>query len=429
MIYLLYDIMLLLSMFVVIPWYVIRGFMRGKMRQGLRERLGILPRAVLQQVQGRPVIWIHAVSVGETRAAIPLIKRLRREYPDHVLLLSNVTETGREIAESIPEVDVRIYFPIDLSFLVQKLIRTISPKMVIIVETELWPQFIRACGRQKIPVLLVNGRISDRSFPRYRKVKKFIRPVLSQVESFCMQSDEDARRIKHLGADGDKVRVNGNIKFDMDIAIDVASSAADIRRQLGIDAQRPVWVAGSTHEGEEQAILNVYAGLLSSCHDLVLILVPRHPHRSSQIAQVLNDAGISYRLRSDNDAQPLGYAEVILGDTLGEMLQFYAAADIVFVGGSLVPVGGHNILEASLLEKPVIFGSYMHNFREIAKYVNAAQGFGEVHNAAELEALMLRLLRDKDAGILAGEKAAGILHQHAGASERTMAVVRQLLEG
>ncbi|MFA5701830.1 MAG: 3-deoxy-D-manno-octulosonic acid transferase [Desulfuromonas sp.] len=427
MVYLLYDILLLLSMVFLLPWYVIRGCVRGKGRQGLRERLGFLSPRVLAILKGRQVIWIHAVSVGETRAAVPLIKKLRLTYPDAVLLLSNVTETGREIAESIPEIDVCIYFPIDFSAAARHVVRKVNPALVLIVETEIWPQFVRMCHERAIPVVLVNGRISDRSFPRYRLVDRLLKPVLAQITFFCMQSELDACRIALLGANAENICVSGNIKFDQSGTPAEDLDSKHLRAQFGIASEAKVWVAGSTHQGEDEIIVRVYQRLLQSFPDLILILVPRHPHRSRQVGELLSKAGVTWYLRSDNTFPPLPGGSVLLVDTLGEMLSFYTVADVVFVGGSLVPVGGHNILEASMVEKPVMFGPWMQNFKDIAKYISTAQGFGEVHDEGELHQLLTELLHDQDMGRSAGARGAAVLQQHAGATRKTIAVVRQVL--
>ncbi|MCA1796500.1 MAG: 3-deoxy-D-manno-octulosonic acid transferase, partial [Geobacteraceae bacterium] len=342
MVYLLYDIVLLLGMVVLIPWYIVRGCIRGKMRQGLRERLGFVSAAGLDAIDGRQVLWIHAVSVGETRAAIPLIKALRRTYPDAALVLSNVTETGREIAESIPDIDLRIYFPVDFSLAVTRALDTIKPSLVLIVETELWPQFVRKCKQRSIPVMLVNGRISDRSFPRYRRVRALVRPVLHQISSFCMQSQQDASRIEFLGASPERVHVSGNVKFDQGEITPANLDLTELRTRFALQEQAKIWVAGSTHQGEDEIVIRIYRQLLRTFSDLILILVPRHPHRCRQIGELLAQEDLEWRLRSSVNETLLQPGGVLLVDTLGEMLDFYALANVVFVGGSLVPVGGHN---------------------------------------------------------------------------------------
>lgn len=340
MVYLLYDIVLFLGMLVLIPWYIVRGCVRGKMRQGLGERLGFISARGLSNIKGRQVIWIHAVSVGETRASIPLIKGLRHTYPDAALVLSNVTETGREIAESIPEIDLHIYFPVDFSLTVARALDAVNPSLVLIVETELWPQFVRKCHQRQIPVMLVNGRISDRSFPRYKKVGVLLRPVLNQISSFCMQSQQDAHRIEVLGANPERIHISGNVKFDQGALHGSSFNTSELRSKFALQSTAKIWVAGSTHQGEDEIVIRIYRELLRSFPDLLLILVPRHPHRCRQIGELLTQEEIDWRLRSTSSKNPLKPGNVLLVDTLGEMLEFYALADVVFVGGSLVPIGG-----------------------------------------------------------------------------------------
>jgi 3-deoxy-D-manno-octulosonic-acid transferase len=357
-----------------------------------------------------------------------LIKGLRGTYPDAALVLSNVTETGREIAESIPEIDLHIYFPVDFSLTVARALDAVNPALVLIVETELWPQFVRKCHQRKIPVMLVNGRISDRSFPRYKKVGVLLRPVLNQISSFCMQSQQDAHRIKVLGASLERIHISGNVKFDQGALDGSTFDTNELRSKFALQSKAKIWVAGSTHQGEDEMVIRIYRDLLQSFPDLLLILVPRHPHRCRQIGEILTQEEMDWRLRSTASETPLKPGSVLLVDTLGEMLEFYALADVVFVGGSLVPIGGHNILEASMVNKPVLFGPHMQNFKEIAQYIVSAQGFGEVADELELQQLLIHLLQNSEAAHTAGLNGAAILQQHAGATSQTLAVARELLE-
>ncbi|MBN2645348.1 MAG: 3-deoxy-D-manno-octulosonic acid transferase [Desulfuromonadaceae bacterium] len=427
MVYLLYDLILCLTGLVLIPCYAVRGLVRGKARQGIRERFGLFAPGRLDALRGRSVIWLHAVSVGETRAAIPLVKTLRQAYPDAALVLSSVTETGREIALGIKEVDVTLFFPVDLSWVVRRVLSLVRPELVLIVETELWPQFIRHCHRRHIPVVLVNGRISDRSFPRYRKVRRLLKPLMHQVCGFCMQSELDARRIAELGAPPQRIQVTGNLKFDLDATQLPVETPQQLRTEFGLDDAVPIWVAGSTHEGEEERIVAVYQTLIAQGRKLLLILVPRHPHRVRQVTAHLDAQGLSWRLRSAPVEQTLQSGQVLVVDTIGEMLKFYRLAEVVFVGGSLVPVGGHNVLEASLLQKPVLFGPFMHNFREIAAWVEKAQGFGRIEDDEALLRLMCQLFDQPTLRQQAGQDGWKLLQRHAGASRRTLDALRPWL--
>jgi len=427
-VYLLYNIALILAALFLIPVYLIRGVRYGKTRRGIRERIGLYDPEKLAPLAGRDVIWIHAVSVGETRAAIPLIRALRKTWPEAGIVLSNVTETGHAIAATVKEVDVRIFFPFDLSWVVSRVLRRIAPKLVIIVETEIWPNFVRHAKRQSIPLVLVNGRISDRSFPRYLRVRGIFSQLLSYFDAFCMQSQQDADRIKVLGASPAKVQVTHNLKFDM--AVDTAVVDRALQRQrFCLPENATVLVAGSTHAGEEELVVNTYCALRARCPGLLLTLVPRHPERAPAVAEMLTKQKVDYRLRSQlrNGSSLLQPGSVLLVDTLGEMLSLYAAADVVLVGGSFVPVGGHNILEASLMKRPVLFGPYMHNFKEISKLVLQAGGGWQTKTADELAQLLSELCADNTLRTAAGEAGYELIARNAGATAETVAVLQKIM--
>jgi 3-deoxy-D-manno-octulosonic-acid transferase len=431
MIYLLYDLLLCLSAVVLVPYYLLRGVRYGKTRRGIRERLGSYPMGFADRLRGRRVIWVHAVSVGETRAAAPLFKTLRNRYPDAFLLLSHVTETGREVALQVAEADMCIFFPFDLSWVVRRVLRRIRPAIVILMETEIWPNFVRAAQRQGVPVVLVNGRISDRSQPRYLLARRLLQPVLAGVTTFCMQTAQDARRVRRLGAATEQIRVTGNLKFDMPDPVAASTPRAVLLEQFRLPADSLVWVAGSTHAGEEQVIAKIYRQLLDQHPRLFLVIVPRHPERARLLREEFVRLNLSATLRStlDDDQHPLVPGEVLLVDTVGEMLTFYAMADIVFVGGSLVPVGGHNILEAALLSKPVLFGPHMQNFKEIAALIRKAEGGLVVTDRDDLYDQVRLLLDNPDECRRLGENGRNLLLQNRGATERTLAVIDRQLQG
>ena len=426
--YLLYNIALIVAALFLIPVYLIRGVRYGKTRRGIRERIGLFAPEKLEKLAGRRVIWVHAVSVGETRAAIPLIKAVRKSWPDAAIVLSNVTETGHAIAATVKEVDVRIFFPFDLSWVVGRVLRKIAPQLVVIVETEIWPNFVRHAQRQSIPLALVNGRISDRSFPRYLRFKGVFSQLLSYFDAFCMQSQQDADRIRVLGAASDKVRVTHNLKFDMQVDT-TAVEAVNARQHFCLPDEAIVWVAGSTHSGEEELIVTSYQALRETCPDLLLVLVPRHPERAQAVVEMLGKQGLDYRLRSQLQAHdPLQMTgSVLLVDSLGEMLSLYAAADVVLVGGSFVPVGGHNILEASLMKKPVLFGPHMHNFKEISRLVLQAGGGWQVTSAGELEQKLVELCFDAELCQTAGAAGYALIARNAGATAETIAVLQKIM--
>ena len=425
MVYLLYDLILYASAIILVPYYLLRGLRYGKARRGIRERLGIYAQDFRHLLQGRKVVWVHAVSVGETRAAIPLLKALRKNYPDAEILLSNVTETGRKIASGIHEVDHFIFFPFDLRWVVRKSLNIIRPDVIILVETEIWPNFVLEAKARQIPIILVNGRISDRSFPRYRMAGKLLPPILDTISDYCMQSEQDSRRIRHLGAPSGRVRVTGNLKFDMQSPQINTDDLDTLKRGLRLPRNVRIWVAGSTHDGEEAQLVDVYQRLRKICPELFLVLIPRHPERCRQVQDELAKQNIATALRStlaemNRDLHP---GEVMIVDTLGEVLKLYALSDLVFVGGSLVDIGGHNILEAALLKKPVMYGSHMQNFKEIARLVRAAHAGLQVKNADDLYRQMRILIENPDEAVRIGENGHHLLEQNRGATQRTLEVI------
>jgi len=428
-VYLLYDLVLLAAALFLIPYYLFLGVRRGKVRRGIRERLGFFTKAQTSLTAGRKVLWVHAVSVGETRAAIPLLKALKATYPDHVLVLSHVTETGRQIASGLAEIDLCLFFPFDLSWVVKRVLRRIRPSAIIIVETEIWPNFIRQARLAGVPVVLVNGRISDRSFPRYRTARKLMQPILAQISAFCMQTGLDAQRVVAIGAAEERVEVTGNLKFDMQGTPPDPEQCRQLRRNFQLPTDVPIWVAGSTHAGEEEMIAASYRDIVTSGIPLILIMVPRHPERCRGVYEMLRGMKLVVSLRSALPASDhlLAAGEVLLVDTLGEMLTFYSLADLVFVGGSLVPVGGHNVLEAALLEKPVIFGPYMHNFKEIAKLLQEAGGGLMVDDQSSLAALVRRLIAESGRRSDMGKAGGELLKRHAGATAKTLSVIGRLV--
>ena len=424
----LYDLLLLLFAAGMIPWSLLRRGLGLRSRSGLRERFGCYAPQRLAAISGRPVIWIHAVSVGETRAAIPLIKELRQAWPDHALVLTNVTETGHEVAATIAELDLCLFFPLDLSFVIRRVLDRLNPSLIVIVETEIWPNLIHTTARRHIPLALVNGRISDGSYPRYLRFRRILAPLLQQVSLFSMQSEIDSQRIRNLGARPGSVVSSGNLKFDMPMNLAEADPAL-LRSHYRLPGHLPIWICGSTHDGEEVALLQSYRTLLEQGAELVLVLAPRHPPRVPAVCELLTARNVPYRRRSQLTAEspPLAIGEVLLVDTLGELVSLYAASDLVFVGGSLVPVGGHNLLEAALVSRPVIFGPHMHNFREISRLILSAGAGSQVQSHEELPALVTRYLQDPQLGEQQGAAGRQLIATHSGATARTVALLRTLV--
>lgn len=427
--HLLYDLILIMAATALVPYYLLRGVRYGKSRRGLRERLGHYSPEQLRAVAGRQVIWVHAVSVGETRAARPLLKELRQQYPAALIVLSNVTETGRAIALGMTDVDLCLFFPFDFSWAVRRVLQTIKPRLIIIVETEIWPNFTRQAAALEIPLLLVNGRISDRSFPRYRFFRPLLKPLLRSFSAFCMQSQLDAERIIQLGADPSRVENTGNLKFDHELRDLAPAEVSTLKAQYRLPDALSIMTAGSTHAGEEEQLLGAFQQLLEQGNQLALVLIPRHPERCREVAALLTAAALIFRLRSSlTSAAPLlRSGQVLLVDTLGEVINLYATSDLIFVGGSLVPVGGHNPLEASLLGKPVLFGPHVHNFREIsAKLVRSGAGI-QVQTGSELLLTCQMLLDDPVRRRAMGQAGRTLIVESAGATSRTLQQVVRCL--
>ncbi len=425
MIHLLYDIILLLALPVIVPYHLYRARKRGR-PAALSERFGFIA-AEPHGMDG--TIWVHAVSVGETIAVKPLLKALRNTFPGRRIVLSNGTETGRAIAATLREVDRCIYFPFDYPWAADRLLQTIAPALIIVVETEIWPAFLRRARRRGIPVMLANGRISDRSFAGYLRLAWFFRRVLPDFDAFCMQSAEDGRRIAAIGAPADRVRVAGNLKYDIPPVTVTAERQREVRARYGIPTGVPVLVAGSTHKGEDEPVITAYRRLLDEGRELFLVLVPRHPERAPEVAALLAQAGLSCRLRSGlgDHPEPAGRNGVLLVDTVGELMACYAASDLVFVGGSLVPTGGHNILEPASLGRPLLFGPHMTNFREIASLALAADAGRQVSDAGGLAVAWGALLDDGELCRAMGDRGRRIVEENSGAVRRHLQAATELL--
>lgn len=428
--YLLYNLLLLCALPFVIGYHLYRSVSRGR-HAALLERFGFIGPATSLIPEGPSPIWVHAVSVGETIAVRPLLKALKERFPERPLVVSNMTETGRAVAQEIPWVDLCIRFPFDYPWAVRRLLRQIDPALVVIVETELWPNFLREARNRSIPTLIANGRISDRSFGRYLKARRLFRPVLDTVGSFCMQSSEDARRIVAIGADEARVQVARNLKFDIPARDLSAEERCAARKQYLLPEAVPVIVAGSTHPGEEEQVLAAFSRLVASGRGAVLVLVPRHPERTAEVANLLQQAGLAYVRRSSLAGRTVALAagEVLLVDTIGELMHLYGLADVAFVGGSLVPVGGHNVLEPASLGVPVVIGPHMTNFREISALVLAADAALQVDDGEELGLAFATLLDDVARRAAMGENGRRLVLEQGGATARHLAAIEHCLRG
>ena len=390
----------------------------------MRERWGRLPADV--NPAGRPSIWIHAVSVGEVQAARALIPGLRDRYPDHPLWLSTTTQTGRAVAARVEGVDGLFYFPLDLPAAVDRVLDRVRPALFLAVETELWPNLLRRCARRGVRTMLVNGRVSDRSYPRYRLVRRLFRRVLADVDRYCAQSEESARRLVALGAPADRVATTGNLKFD---AAPPPSSGpgSELLQALPFARGRPVVMAASTHPGEEEPVLDAWRRLRARAPGRFLVLAPRHPERAAEVAALAAERGIAVVRRSRLPAAGAGPADVVVLDTVGELAAAFGMATVVFLGGSLAPVGGHNVIEPAAWGKPVVFGPHMQNFAEIADLFLANRAARRIAGAEELEPVLEELLSDPRERAALGAAARSLVAANRGAAARSLAEIAAVL--
>ncbi|MCM2356562.1 MAG: 3-deoxy-D-manno-octulosonic acid transferase [Geobacteraceae bacterium] len=428
MIHLVYDIALWLALPLVLAYHFFRSVRRNR-PAAFAERFGAIAPGDLALLGGQRPILVHAVSVGETIAVRPLLKALKERFPDSKIVLSNGTETGRSIARTLPEADLCIYFPFDYRFAVRRLLGRIRPSLILVVETEIWPNFLRSAREMGVPAVLVNGRISDRSFGRYLCLRRFFAVILGDFARFCMQTEEDARRIVAIGAPPDRVEVARNLKYDLAVAPSSAAGKAELRNGFRIPPDVPVFTAGSTHQGEEEAAISAYRLLLARGLELLLVLAPRHPERVPQVAELLRRAGIPFTLRSQLAGRTALFrpGEALLVDTVGELLRFYDVSELVFVGGSLVPTGGHNVLEPASLRVPVLFGPHMSNFREAAALILSCGGGLQVRDGAELAAALEELLKDETRRHAMGASGARLMEENSGSTALHLQVVEKLL--
>jgi 3-deoxy-D-manno-octulosonic-acid transferase len=429
--YLIYSVLIVLFFLVMSPYLVYQAVRYRKYVTSLPQRLGILP--VSFNLDGDESIWIHAVSVGEVLTARALLQELRDRYPRLRIFLSTTTLTGYQVARNnLRHIDEVFYFPFDFAFIVRRTLRLVKPRLFIMMETELWPNLLRACRASGVRTLLVNGRISSRSYPRYKLARPFFEHVLANVDRFCMQSEESARRIIDIGADPSRVTVTGSLKFDSLEGPD-SIAAADrgrnrVLRYFRIPPDRPVVIAASTLKGEEDVVLEAFQRVRALRASALLIIAPRKPERFDDVEALARSTGLNVARRSELrvDAEPRH--DIVILDTIGELAQLFQVATIVFVGGSLVDAGGHNILEPAVFGKPIIFGPHMQNFTEIARaFLDNGAGI-EVKNGRELEAMLLELLGDPVRRASLGAAARALVEANRGARGRSLEAIAGLLQ-
>ncbi|HXZ78901.1 MAG TPA: 3-deoxy-D-manno-octulosonic acid transferase [Terriglobales bacterium] len=425
--YLVYSALLALALLVSLPYWLLRMLASGKYREGLRERFGSLPQRLKWGSADMSAIWVHAVSVGEVLAVSGLIASLRERFPDHKIMVSTTTATGQKLArERFGERNV-FYFPVDFAFAIRPYLKLLRPRLVVIAETEFWPNFLRLAKDSGTRIVVVNARLSDRSFPRYQRFRSLLRGVLGNVDAFLAQSEEDRGRLFLIGADARKVKVVGNLKFDIPAAKPVAITAT-LKAALAKGEASPVVVCGSTVQGEERMVLDAFQQVLERFPKALLILAPRHPERWPEVAEFVKRSGVQWWRRSqwkETDPQLLR-SGVFLLDSIGELASVYSLATLAFVGGSLVPRGGHNIMEPAQHGVAILVGPYTENFREVVSVFIRA-GAVDVVQPDSVGKEMLHLLFQEEKRALLAKHAREVVTANTGATERTLAVLEKLL--
>lgn len=417
----LYSSLLALVAVLSAPWWLFRMAQSGKYRAGIGERLGHVPARL--RSDARPAIWIHAVSVGEALAVAGLVQRLQVEFPEHRVLISTTTKTGQELARKRFGDENVFYFPLDFAFCIRPFMRAIRPSLVVLAETEFWPNFLRLARASGANVAVVNARISDRSFPRYRRWRRMLRRVLGNIDVFCAQTEQDAHRLREIGAAAERVHVSGNLKFDVQPP-KTAPIVEQLRNAIQQGGAGPVIVAGSTVEGEEELLLRDFQQLIASKFPKsLLILAPRHPERFSSVAQVPAFSQGTFAHRSEWKETAL-CAGVFLLDSIGELASTYALAEVAIVGGSFAARGGHNILEPAWFAKPIITGPHYENFREIVDHFVRADAIVVTEEPMAAAAV---LLRDMASAREIGSRARAAFDAMGGATDRTLDLLRNLM--
>lgn len=430
MVFIVYNAFLVVFAAVFLPLMALRLAMKGRARAGIKQRFGIFEKGFFDR-RGDRTVWVHAVSVGETLAAVPIVKELKRRHRGLQIYFSTVTETGNAVAREKLDFDDKVFFfPFDLPLVADKVAGMVDPDVFVVVETEIWPNVLRALGRRNIPSLLVNGRISNRSFRGYNRFRFFIGRVLGFLDHMNMQGRQDADRIKALGAPGERVSIAGNVKFDQAFnTLKDHSRVMSSRSSLGIPEDSVVFIAGSTHPGEDEEALEAYRGLMEKRQDSFLVLAPRHPERVPDVIGLVKRAGLHYWLKSALRGEPLAAPGVVIVDTMGELAGLYRLGDINFVGGSWSETGGHNILEPVAFGNPVFFGPNMHNFPEISALLKDSGVGIEVGDGARLAREAIRLLDEPERRARLGGLAKRTLHANRGALSKNVELVERYLYG
>jgi len=416
-----YSCLLGVALVVSSPWWIWRMATSGRYRAGLRGRLGAVPAELIRAVQGRNVIWLHAVSVGEVLAAEQLIVELKEALPGWVVAVSTTTAAGQRMARERLRGTPVFYMPLDFAYTMRRYLEALRPKLLILMESELWPRMLTECARAGIPVVVANARVSDRSFPRYMRLRRFWLPILSKVSLFLPQGEESGERLAKIGVDRGRIRVVGNLKYDAPVS-DKNNIVGRLRENLPVAAE--FVVCGSTLEGEEKAILEAWAKLTSSGHGAVLMIAPRHPQRFEAVVRMVGPKAV--RMSAWVKApRRFELGEVLVLDSIGSLAAIYQVATVAFLGGSLVPKGGHNPLEPARFGVPVVMGPSYENFREIVEGMRAADAITIVEDGNLMLALHLAMTR----GRAMGRRGKEFFEAEAGATRRTVAALLPMVRG
>jgi len=421
--YLLYSALLTLWLVVTLPYWFLQMGRHGKYRAGLAERLGKVPKR-LHLSSSKPVIWIHAVSVGEVLAVSGVAAKLGHRFPDYRVLVSTTTDTGQKLARKRFGEENVFYFPVDFAFAIRPYLRALRPRLVVIAETEFWPNFLRLVAQSGARIAVVNARISDRSFHGYRRFRSWLTKILKSAAVFLAQTEEDRRRLAEIGAPADRIEITGNLKFDVSPP-EPPPIVASLRSSFEHAGASPILVCGSTVEDEEPLLLRAFENVLASHPRAVMILAPRHPERFLQVAALLEKLGMRFWRRSLWNGQPLA-GGVFLVDSIGELAALYSLATLAFVGGSLVPQGGHNIIEPAQYGVPIIVGTHTENFRDIVGLFQRRNAV-RIVGPAELPLAFMELISNEAERTALGRRGAETLRDQAGATGRTVAALEKLL--
>ena len=427
MIMAIYDILLHLCLIFLLPYLYYKRITKGKYKSGIAERFGIFEKGRFAALKGSAnVVWFHAVSVGETKAIIPLVKKFKKQNLECRVVFSTITPTGQKVAreEGKDLIDVFIYFPLDFAWVVSKVLDFIMPSIFVVVEKEVWPNTVYLLNERRIPTLVANGAISDNSFKNYQKLSVIFRPIFEKMTYFCAQTEQYGKKALALGLKEESLVVTGNIKFDMSPSQLGSDEKKELKAKLGFSDSDVIFTAGSTHKGEEDKILSVFGRLKKDFPELKLIIAPRHPERFKEVEGYIKASGFGYKTRSLEEE---GSKDIVLLDTLGELVKIYDLSTVCFVGGTLVDIGGHNLMEPSYFGKPVLYGTYLKSYLYMAEMLESENASIRVEGQRGLEEALRELLKDRSKIGDMGEAGRKVVMSNKGATDKTIELMETLL--